>query len=158
MRSGAAIIFAVTIPELWARMLFAAVSNYVLQIDALLVSLFVGTRPEGNLVPFANSAGMIIIAPGCSSISNVSLALLCTAAYANFYHQALSARLLLRGLFAVLAVVAINVVRVGLIGIEPSQYDLIHGTIGATIAGWVTAITIVAVSSTGLRAHETRHA
>lgn len=153
-RRAAAILFAVTIPELWARLVFAALTNWVLQLDAWLVALFLGTAPRGNLVPFADGAGIIVIAPGCSSMSNISLALLCTAAFANFYDRPFSAGLLLQGLAAVLAVVVINVVRIGMIGIDPAHYELIHGTTGATIAGWLTAAAIVALSSMGMGLHE----
>lgn len=150
LRRAAGIIFALTIPTLWARLLFAAMSDTLLRFDSALVSLVVGTRASGNVVPFADGSGALFIGPSCSSFSNVSLAVLCAAALVNFYGRKWSLAVILWTGLAASVVIAINVLRIGMIGLYPTGYDLIHGPIGATIAGWLTALAIVAVCFEGM--------
>jgi hypothetical protein len=50
--------------------------DLILQPDAILVSLIVGTERLGNTVGFADSSGYLIILPRCSSLAAVSLAVL----------------------------------------------------------------------------------
>jgi hypothetical protein len=153
LRRAAGIIFALTIPTLWARLLFAALSDILLRLDSQLVSLVVGTRASGNVVPFADSSGSLFIGPSCSSFSNVSLAILCAAAVVNFYGRRWSLAVMLWTGLASAVVIAINVLRIGMIGLYPNGYDLIHGPLGATIAGWFTVLAIIAVCFEGMGRH-----
>lgn len=150
LRRAAGIIFALTIPTLWARLLFAALSDFLLHLDSLLVALFVGTPANGNVVPFRDGSGALFIEPGCSSFSNISLAILCSAAFVNVLDTGWSARTFGWIGLAILAVVALNVTRIGLIGVFPDQYDLIHGPFGATLGGWLTVAAILVVCSRGI--------
>jgi hypothetical protein len=144
-RRAAAIVFALTIPLFWARLLFAAFSDAMLRSDARLVAWIVGTEPAGNVVPLADGSGSMFIAPACSSLANLSLAILSAAVFVNVRSGRWTSASVGWALASAALVVAINVTRIGLIGLYPSHFALIHGPVGAAIAGWLTLIVIIAI-------------
>lgn len=145
MRRAATIIFALTIPLFWTRILFAAFSDTILHLDARLVSWIVGTVPVGNVVPLADGSGSLFIAPGCSSLSNLSLAILSAAVFVAVRGGRWRPSAIGWTFASAVGVVVINVARIGWIGLDPSHYDLIHGPVGSTIAGWLTFAVIVTI-------------
>lgn len=151
LRRAGTILLAMTVPLLWSRVLMSIFGDLILSIDASMVSWLVGTSRNGNVVPFADGSGAMWIAPSCSSLSNMSLAILCSVLFMNFTASKWSREKLMVALCTCMAVVAINVVRIGLIGLYPAQFELIHGEVGATLAGWLTTVAIVAISYYGLK-------
>ncbi|MEQ1955524.1 hypothetical protein [Mesorhizobium sp. CN2-181] len=145
MRRVAAIVFAMTLPLFWARLLFVAFSDTVLGIDAKLAGWLIGTTPQGNVVPLANGAGSMFIAPGCSSVANLSLAILSATVFLNLRGGRWSPAALAWTASSAIAVVVINVVRIGLIGIYPAQYELIHGPVGASITNWLVLAVVFGI-------------
>lgn len=150
MARAGAILLALTIPMFWARLLMAAMGNFILELDAALVGWLVGTERSGNLVPFADGSGALWIAPGCSSFDNVSLAVLCCATLVQVMQRRWTVPVVLWGLAACLAVIAVNTVRIGLIGLYPQSFELLHGAVGAGVAAWLTTIAIVALCHHGV--------
>jgi len=142
-RRAAFVILAVTVPMLWSRLVFAMLSDLILQADASLVSLIVGTGRVGNTVGFADNSGYLIILPACSSLADVSLAVLGWA----LFTQALTRRPSLKDVWwclaACSAVIVINVTRIALIGLHPEHYELIHGAVGAGVASFLALVAIV---------------
>ena len=67
-------------------MLFQLFANFILAVDASLVSWLLGTHRTGNLVEFADKSGQLVIFPACSSLANVSLAFLCWVTLVSWYH------------------------------------------------------------------------
>ena len=128
----------------WSPLVFSLMSGVILQVDAILVSLVLGTARFGNSVAFADGWGYFYIAPPCSSLANVSLAFLCWVLVTQSLGTARSAGLRYC-LLAAAAVVAINVTRLALIGLSRSHYELIHGPVGNVIAGWITFAVIFAI-------------
>jgi exosortase/archaeosortase family protein len=145
-RRAAFVILAVTVPMFWSRLVFAMLSDYILQADAILVSLIVGTERIGNTVGFADNAGYLYILPACSSLADVSLAVLGWA----LFTQALARRPSLKDVWWCLAacstVIVINVTRIALIGLHPEHFELIHGEIGAGIASFLALMAIVGIN------------
>lgn len=145
VRRAAAIIVALTIPLFWARLLFAALSDTILHIDASLVGWVIGTVPTGNVVPLADGSGSLFFAPGCSSVANLSLALLSAAVFVNLRSGRWSPAFVAWAVASAAGVVALNVGRISLIGLFPERYDLIHGPVGAAVDGWLTLGVILLV-------------
>jgi exosortase/archaeosortase family protein len=150
-RRAGAVLVAITATMLWTRVAFAVLSAPLLAADAWLVSWIIGTRSSGNTVPFADGSGMIFLEPACSSLTNVSLAVLCTVLFVNLKGQSWSARNCATMAAAAIATMIINVTRIALIGLYPAYYDAIHGSPGATIAGWLSVTAMVAISAVGVR-------
>ena len=151
MRRAAVVIGAMTVPMLWARILFAAMSNTILEADAKLVSWIVGTRSTGNTVPFADGTGILFLEPGCSSLTNLSLAVLCGVLFVKGYNRRWSAAIVRTIVLACAATITINVVRIGTIGIFPDYYDVIHGQVGATLVDWIIIMAMIVIFTEGIK-------
>ena len=150
-RRGGWILLALTVPMFWSRALFALFSDLILRFDAALVGWVLGTERIGNTIGFSDGTGYLWIAPGCSSLTNVSLAILCWVVFTQMFSRERSFHQVWWCLLACTAVVTINVARLSLIGIYPEHQGILHGMLGATVAGWVTLVAIVGICALGVR-------
>ncbi|MEI5680156.1 hypothetical protein WBQ96_17735 [Mesorhizobium sp. CCNWLY176] len=144
-RRAATIVFALTIPLFWTRLAFAAFSGTILHIDARLVGWMIGTVPVANVVPLADGSGSLFIAPACSSLANLSLVFVSAAAFVNLRSGRWTLSAIGWTATSAVAVVAINITRISLIGLYPWEYELLHGPIGASVAGWLTFAVIALI-------------
>jgi exosortase/archaeosortase family protein len=127
----------------WSRILFLLMSDAILRFDAVLAGLILGTGRSGNAIAFADGWGYFWIAPQCSSLANISLALLCWVAVTQALGRTNPA---LRYCFlAVASVIVINVMRLALTGISHDNYDLLHGAAGNLILGLFTFAVTLAI-------------
>ncbi len=150
-KRGAWILFAVTIPMFWSRVIFSVFSDYILQFDAILASNLLGTQRVGNTVAFADGSGYLWIAPGCSSLMNVSLAVLCGTIFSQIWPRKGPLQSISLVTFAAAAVVMINAARLALLGAYPQYFETLHGSAGATAVNLLTLIAIVSICSFGVR-------
>lgn len=144
------VCLALTVPMFWSKRLFNMFSEFFLAIDAQLVSSITQTERISNLVPIPGGNGFLQIAAPCSSMANVSLALLCWILFTQTGGVRWEPRNVLWCGLACLSVVAINVTRISLIGFYPSQYELLHGPIGSTVVSWITVVVVLAVCFYGV--------
>jgi hypothetical protein len=150
-RRGALILLATTVPMLWSRLLFQFFANPILQLDASLVGWILGTHRAGNIVGFADGSGVLAILPSCSSIANVSLALLCWVTVSQLVCHKKSAHDLLWCLAACVSVVAVNVTRIGVEGLSQWHYATYHSPWGDAVGSITTLVLIVGFSVLGVR-------
>jgi exosortase/archaeosortase family protein len=150
-RSGAIILLATTVPMLWSRILFQFFANFILAADALLVSWLLGTHRTGNMVEFADRSGQLVIFPACSSLANVSLAFLCWIALSQLVSHRKSSSDLLWCLLACSAVIAVNVIRMTILGLSDWHYAAFHNQWGDAIASVIILVLIVGISALGVR-------
>jgi hypothetical protein len=148
---GAWIILATTGPMLWGRLLLSCASGPILGADAILIGWLTGMDAVGNTVRFAGTGDYILILPPCSSLANVSLAMLCWVLFTQLRGLRWSLRHAGWCLLACIAVIAINVSRIGLAVLHHEQFDLIHGQLGATMANWLTSAAVLGVCSWGTK-------
>jgi exosortase/archaeosortase family protein len=151
LRQAGTVLLALTVPMLWARILFAAASTRILEVDAKLVGWIVGTESSGNTIPLADGSGVIFLEPACSSLTNVSLAMLCSVLFVVAQGLKWSKSAVLATLFACAATMFVNVFRIALIGVMPQYYSTIHGPFGAAIAAWVTILAMLLIFTKGIR-------
>jgi exosortase/archaeosortase family protein len=154
-RRSAWILLALTVPMFWSRILFLLMSDAILRFDAVLVGLILGTGRSGNAIAFADGWGYFWIAPQCSSLANISLALLCWVVVTQALRRPNAA--LRYCLLAVVSVIVINVMRLALTGISHTNYELLHGAAGNLILGWFTFAVTLAICLYGAT-REVRHA
>jgi exosortase/archaeosortase family protein len=148
---GALILLAMTAPMLWSRLLFQIFAKPILDIDALLVSLLLGTQRTGNMVGFLDGSGYMIVLPACSSLANMSLALLCWVAITQWAgHRWVAKDVLWAGL-ACASVIAVNVTRISLMGFSHRHYELIHSSWGDMITNSIMLALMVGVTVLGAR-------
>jgi hypothetical protein len=150
-RRGALILLATTVPLLWSRMLFQFFANYILAADATLVSSLLGTRRSGNLVEFADKSGQLVIFPACSSLANVSLAFLCWVTLSQIVAHRRSASDALWCLIACVAVIAVNVTRMTILGLSDWHYATLHNQWGDAVANTIIMALIVGICALGVR-------
>ena len=150
-RRGAIILLATTVPMLWSRLLFDLFRNLILELDASLVALMLGTYRSGNLVEFADHSGTLLILPPCSSLANVSLAMLGWVTISQVMRHRWSHQDILWCLLACASVVAVNVTRISLMGLSHSHYDAIHNTEGNIVANAITLGLMVLICMLGVR-------
>jgi len=148
-RAGA-IVLGLTVPLFWSRLLFTLMSDTILRIDAAMAAFIIGTGRVGNAVAFRDGWGYFWIAPGCSSISNISLAVLTWLLVTRAFYP--DRRPSVRYCFyAALAVVAVNVARISYTGLARPNYDIVHSGIGNTLSGIVALFAMFAVCIHGAR-------
>lgn len=150
-RRGAMILLAVTVPVFWSKLLFTVIGKPILQADAFLVSLATGAPRVGNVVGFAGGAGEFQIFPGCSSVSNMSLAFLAWVTVGQLVGRPLRFSDFSWYLLACFSVIAVNVGRLSLISFYPQHFATIHGPTGNGIVGWTIFVLIIGIISYGFR-------
>jgi exosortase/archaeosortase family protein len=148
---GALILLAMTAPMLWSRLLFQIFAKPILDIDAALVALILGTHRTGNMVGFLDGSGYMVVLPACSSLANMSLALLCWVTITQWVGHRWSAKDVIWGGLACASVIAVNVARISLMGFSHRHYEAIHSTWGDMITSSIMLTLMVTVTVLGAR-------
>lgn len=143
LRRGAIILLATTTAMFWGRLFLQNSGSSILALDAAGASFLTGMGHISNVVETADG-GHLWIAPYCSSWSNISLAVLCSALVVQWYGLAWTRLQAVRCALAIVLVVIINDVRIGVMVLRPDLYDAVHGGTGATLANMLTVGVIAA--------------
>lgn len=150
-RRGAKILIAITVPMLWSRLLFRLFSDVILQIDASLVGRLLGTTTTGNVVRFADGSGDLVILPACSSLAGLSLVVLCWVTLSQAVGHRWSIKDSMWCALASISVVAVNVSRISMMGLDEAHYEMFHGAWGNFVASTITLCLIGGFSMLGVR-------
>lgn len=154
-RAAGAIMLALATHQLWSKVLFAALGPEIVKIDATLVGfatkIFVpGATWTGNIISTTPTFS-IVVEEGCSSFSNVSLALLCYMAVSRLERAEWR-----RGdLWVVGAICAVQILlNAGRIFVMAQSYPLFefwHNGAGAGIYAALASTSAVLISAIGTR-------
>lgn len=150
-RRGAVILLAATVPMLWSRLVFDLFANFILSVDAALVSRLLGTYRDGNMVQFADHSGTLVIFSSCSSLANVSLALLCWVTVSEFVGHQRRTEDVFWCLLTCLSVVLVNVLRISAMGLSSANYQLLHSAPMEAVLNIILLILIVSICVAGTR-------
>jgi hypothetical protein len=148
---GAIILLAMTVPMLWGRSLFLLFGDFILKLDASLVGWMLGSHRSGNMVEFADHSGTLVIVPGCSSFTNMSLAMLWWVTISQAVRHRWCYQDISWWLLACASVVAVNITRISLMGLSYSYYDTIHSAWGNTVTNVITLSLTVLICVLGVR-------
>ena len=150
-RQGAIILLAASVPMLWSRLLFKMFSTTILSADAILVSWLLGTSREGNVIEFADKSGHLVVFAPCSSLANVSLAILCWITVSQLVNHEQSKYDVFWCLLACMSVIFINTVRMALMGTSEPLYNSLHGEIWSAVLGLLISTVIIVICLLGVR-------
>ncbi|HTH28873.1 MAG TPA: hypothetical protein VL918_10430 [Sphingobium sp.] len=149
-RRIAIIMLALTGPLIWGRFLLAFMGPLLLELDASIAGLIAGTPVQGNVVSLPRNHGSLYVALGCSSVHNMSLAVLLFAAVTQALALRLTPMLLLTGLTAVLAMAVVNILRLATLARFPEHFDLFHTGWGGSLFGALSFIAAGAIIAWGV--------
>ena len=149
-RRSALVLLALTGPLIWGRLLLRLFEAPILSLDAHIVGAAIGSSVKGNIVPFANGSGRFIIGDPCSSVHNMSLAIVLWTTAAMLFRVKIDRSYVLVGLAMAGSMFALNVVRLSMIGILPDQFDFLHDGGGAVLFGWAGLILAAALAGFGV--------
>jgi hypothetical protein len=150
-RRGALILLALTVPMLWSGMIFRFFAIPLLKFDAALAAWILGTDRVGNMFRFADGSGQVVVLPACSSFANMSLAFLCWITITQWVRHPWSSMDIFWSLLACTSVIAVNVIRISLMGLSPWHHDLIHNDWGNMVVNFIILGLTVAFSVAGAR-------
>jgi hypothetical protein len=142
----------------WGRVLLFTASDLVLQADAILVGWLAQTPRTGTTLQFADGVGHVWIAPGCSSLANLSLAILCWVLFSQWRGLRWSPAGTGWCLCACLAVLGINVTRISLMVLDRNLVDIVHGPTGSAVTSWLMIAVTVGICAFGTRHGRSVHA
>jgi exosortase/archaeosortase family protein len=149
LRRASVVAVSLTAFLLWGRVALAWGAGPLLAADARFVAWIAGTRSAGNAVSFADGTNFLI-APGCSSLHGISLALILWATVVQYFAIPVRQRAWLTLLVALVASVLVNGVRLAVIAWNPRDFGYWHTGGGAALFGWIALAAIVAVVYGGL--------
>lgn len=155
-RRIALVMIALTGPLIWGRFLLALMGPFLLRVDAILAGLLAGARVQGNVVSLPGQYGNLYVALGCSSVHNMSLAVLLFITVTQVLRLGYSPRLLLTCGAAMLAMAAVNVLRLATLARMPQHFDVIHTGWGGSLFGAISFVAAGAVIVGGIRAELAR--
>jgi hypothetical protein len=150
-RRGALILLALTVPMLWSSLIFRFFTVPLLEFDASLAAWILGTDRVSNVFRFADGSGSVVVLPACSSFANISLAFLCWVSITQWVKHPWSVMDILWSLLACTSVIAVNVIRMSLMGLSPWHHALIHNEWGNMVANFIILGLTVAFSVVGAR-------
>jgi exosortase/archaeosortase family protein len=150
-RRAGAIFLAVTTNLIWGRLILGLFSSKLLFIDTFLVSDVIGSPQTGNTIPFIGAPGVIIVAPGCSSLQGLSLALVFWVTANQWLNAATTLRSMVWCSLAVGAAVAVNLLRMAAMVYFPADFHTIHIGWGAQVASYTSVFAIVGIVLLGAR-------
>lgn len=150
-RRGVVILLATTVPMLWSPTVFQLFSAPLLRADAWLVSQLVGTPRLGNMVGFVHGGGYLVVFPACSSLANMSIAMLCWVAVGQLVGHAWTRHDIGWALLICAVMVAANVGRMSVMALSAGHYLAMHGPGGDAFVNVATTAAVVVLSLAGVR-------
>ena len=134
------VLLALTSPLIWGRVLLHIFAVPILALDAQLVAAITASPVDGNLVRGASDAPRMLIGGPCSSVHNMSLAILLWTTAAVLLNIRIDRRYVAAGLAMVVFMFVLNVARLATIAVFPDQYELLHVGAGAAAFSWAGLI------------------
>jgi hypothetical protein len=150
-RRMAIIVIALTGPLIWGRFLLALFGPFLLGLDARMAAALAGVAVHGNVVSLRDGSGSLYVALGCSSVHNMSLAILFFVALVQMMALRCTPALILSAAGATLAMAAVNVMRLAAMARFPQYFDLLHTGWGGTAFGAVSFVAAGAIIVRGVR-------
>jgi exosortase/archaeosortase family protein len=151
IRRSSIIFLAMSGALIWGRLVLAVFSRPLLDLDAIFVSTLLGSEHQGNMLWYQGQSTRLVVAPGCSSMQGMSLALLLWATINQLFEVRLDWKSSLWCLAALAVTILINVLRIGAMLIFPQHLEEIHTGWGFHLSMWATLIVVGLICLFGAR-------
>jgi exosortase/archaeosortase family protein len=135
-RRVALLLVALTGTLVWGPLLLNVFSRPLLALDAHIVGGTIGSAVHGNVVATVDRADLMVVGKACSSIHNISLAIVLWCTTVALFDLPLDRRLVTFGGAMVGLMFALNIARLCAIGLFPADYEFLHMGTGAALFGW----------------------
>lgn len=155
-RRASIILLSLSAFFFWGRVVLALGAGPMLAADAQFVSWLSGLSASGNIVTSVDGT-KFVIAPGCSSLHGISLALVLWTTALAWFDRPVTLRHVVFLALAIAATIAVNGLRLAMIGWNPEHFDYWHIGDGAMLFGWVALLAVTCVLYLGMR-HDLRKA
>jgi len=150
LRKIGLIALAATGPLLWGPVFLGMFGPEIARLEALLIGAGTGLPTDGNVFRSADGATTFVVAGGCSSLANISMALLLLVTAAGLLDIPLTRRLVPTAIAAVAVTILVNTARLGALGLFPDHFDYLHAGSGRDLFAWASLILSSAVIGFGL--------
>jgi exosortase/archaeosortase family protein len=144
------VLLALTGTLVWGPLIMSLFAGPVLSLDAHIAGWVIGSPVTANMVKFVASDRIYIIAMGCSSIHNMSLAIVLWCTAVALFDLKVDWRLLLVGAAMMGLTFVLNVARLSAIGRFPDYFDFLHMGGGAVLFGWAALIGMALLAGLGV--------
>jgi len=135
-RRIALVLLALSGPLLWGRVILTLFAPVLLAVDGHIVGALAGTETTGNTVGFVGNGARFIIGGPCSSVHNISLAILLWSSIVALLDLRIDRPLINAGVVAIAGMFALNILRLTAIAYFPADFDSLHLGMGATLFSW----------------------
>lgn len=137
--AGVTILLALSLREPMTVIALGLLAGPMLTFDAQLAGTLLGlvfpnVATSGNVILGPDEHRLLILT-GCTSYTNLSIALLGWFAVVRGFGSDWRGDLVWHGVFLAIAVIGINVIRLALMGVSPEYYALFHDGMGADLMG-----------------------
>lgn len=155
-RRAAIVLLALTGPLIFGRVLLNLFNKPILWLDAHIVGAVIGTRVDGNMFLAADGVHRFEIANLCSSVHNISLAIVLWTTAAMLFDIRIDRRYIATGAAMAGFMFALNIVRLSSIGLFPTHFIFLHFGTGAVLFGWAGLIGAALLAGLGVAGAATR--
>jgi exosortase/archaeosortase family protein len=149
-RRVALVLLALTGTLVWGPLILTLLAAPILSLDAHITGWIIGSPVTANMVQFAGTDRIYIVAIACSSIHNISLAIVLWCTAVALFDLKVDRRLLLICAGMIALMFALNIVRLSLMGLFPDRFDFLHAGAGGLLFGWLEVIAMALLAGLGV--------
>ncbi|MFM5930032.1 MAG: hypothetical protein ACKOPQ_03900 [Novosphingobium sp.] len=150
------VLLALTASLIWGHFALMLLGDRIVSLDGGFVGWLAGTTAQGNLVSFSDGGRPMLIAYGCSSMHNITMALQFWAATTQLLRIPFGLRSLLVALAAVVANVFVNGLRLATLAHNQAEFDYWHVGGGGALFAWLAVAAVVVTVMVGFHASAPR--
>jgi exosortase/archaeosortase family protein len=154
LRAAGIVLAALSVQELWGHLFFDLFAVHLLRAEAAVVGTLLdvarpGTVWQDNMIIEPNGYGVVLLAAGCSSFHNLSLAMLCWLTVSRWRDQDWRARDFAIGAAIGGTMILFNIARICLMAWNIDLYHYWHDGTGAEIFAIGSSLTVLLMSLYG---------
>lgn len=148
-RRAGIVLLALTTSLIWGHLFLALLGDRIVSVDGRFVAWLAGTEAQGNLVGFSDGGKPMMIAYGCSSLHNLTMAIQFWVAITQLFRIPVSRNSLLVLAVAIFGNVLVNGVRLATIAHNREAFDYWHTGGGGTLFAWAAVVTVAVIVMLG---------